>query len=172
MEVGPIGQVRLGSATTAHASGQHHSDRRSKTCPHRFESGSGGSSAEPKTRYYARNRSEGAKREEGHSGDAFRRHTLLPLDDCFHVLQSSLPHLAHSDMQRCFLRHGIYACRKWMEANRNGNTSSATPSTISLQVSPRQQTARAGVCRFVVSDRTGKFACARLVHKAGQLASA
>lgn len=47
-----------------------------------------GSSAEPKTRYYARNRSEGAKREEGHSGYAFRRYTLLPLEDCFHVLSA------------------------------------------------------------------------------------
>ena len=40
---------------------------------------------------------------------AFRRHTLLPLDDCLHTLQPSIPHLTRSALHRCLQRHGI--CR-------------------------------------------------------------
>ena len=38
---------------------------------------------------------------------AFRRHTLLPLDDCLHALQATIPHLTRSSLHRCFQRHGI-----------------------------------------------------------------
>src|SRR6266540_988034 len=38
---------------------------------------------------------------------AFRKHTLLPLDDCLYALQASLPHLTRSALHRCLQRHGI-----------------------------------------------------------------
>ncbi|ACA16019.1 integrase catalytic region [Methylobacterium sp. 4-46] len=38
---------------------------------------------------------------------AFRRHTLLPLDDCLHGLQPTIPHLTRSSLHRCLGRHGI-----------------------------------------------------------------
>ena len=38
---------------------------------------------------------------------AFRRRTLLPLDDCLYALQPSLPHLTRSSLHRCLQRHGI-----------------------------------------------------------------
>jgi len=52
---------------------------------------------------------------------AFRRHTLLPLDDCLYALQPSIPHLTRSfvgetphwglswsaSMHRCLQRHRI-----------------------------------------------------------------
>jgi transposase InsO family protein len=38
---------------------------------------------------------------------AFRKHTLLPLDDCLYALQPSLPHLTRSSLHRCLQRHGI-----------------------------------------------------------------
>src|SRR3954449_9759731 len=38
---------------------------------------------------------------------AFRRHTLLPLDDCLYALQPTIPHLTRSSLHRCFQRHGI-----------------------------------------------------------------
>src|SRR4051794_9950405 len=38
---------------------------------------------------------------------AFRRHTLLPLDDCLYALQPTLPHLTRSSLHRCLQRHGI-----------------------------------------------------------------
>ena len=38
---------------------------------------------------------------------AFRRHTLLPLDDCLYALQATIPKLTRSSLHRCLLRHGI-----------------------------------------------------------------
>jgi hypothetical protein len=38
---------------------------------------------------------------------AFRRHTLLPLDDCLYALQLTIPHLTRSSLHRCLQRHGI-----------------------------------------------------------------
>src|SRR5262249_4929170 len=38
---------------------------------------------------------------------AFRKHTLLPLDDCLYVLQETIPHLTRSALHRCLQRHGI-----------------------------------------------------------------
>jgi hypothetical protein len=38
---------------------------------------------------------------------AFRRHTLLPLDDCLDALQATIPHLTRSSLHRCLQRHGI-----------------------------------------------------------------
>ena len=38
---------------------------------------------------------------------AFRRHTLLPLDDCLYALQPSIPGLTRSSLHRCLQRHGI-----------------------------------------------------------------
>jgi len=38
---------------------------------------------------------------------AFRKHTLLPLDDCLYALQASIPHLTRSSLHRCLQHHGI-----------------------------------------------------------------
>src|SRR5690606_34574076 len=38
---------------------------------------------------------------------AFRKHTLLPLDDCLYALQATIPHLSRSSLHRCLQRHGI-----------------------------------------------------------------
>ena len=38
---------------------------------------------------------------------AFRKHTLLPLDDCLYALQPTIPHLSRSSLHRCLERHGI-----------------------------------------------------------------
>jgi len=38
---------------------------------------------------------------------AFRRHTLLALDDCLYALQPTVPHLTRSSLHRLFQRHGI-----------------------------------------------------------------
>ncbi len=36
---------------------------------------------------------------------AFRRHTLLPLDDCLYALQPTIAHLTRSSLHRCLQRH-------------------------------------------------------------------
>src|SRR4051812_44970382 len=38
---------------------------------------------------------------------AFRKHTLLPLDDCLYALQPTIPHLSRSSLHRCLQRHDI-----------------------------------------------------------------
>ncbi|MEQ9330027.1 integrase core domain-containing protein [Thalassobaculum sp.] len=38
---------------------------------------------------------------------AFRKHTLLPLDDRLYALQATIPHLTRSSLHRLFQRHGI-----------------------------------------------------------------
>jgi transposase InsO family protein len=38
---------------------------------------------------------------------AFRKHTLLPLDDCLYALQVSIPNITRSNLHRCLQRHGI-----------------------------------------------------------------
>ena len=37
----------------------------------------------------------------------FRRHALLPLDDCLYALQLKLPHLTRSALHRLYRRHGV-----------------------------------------------------------------
>ena len=38
---------------------------------------------------------------------AFRKHTLLPLDDCLDALQATIPNLTRSSLHSLFQRHGI-----------------------------------------------------------------
>ena len=38
---------------------------------------------------------------------AFRKHTLLPLDDCLYALKATIPHLTRSSLHRLFQRHHI-----------------------------------------------------------------
>ena len=46
-------------------------------------------------------------KEEEAAVVAFRKYTLLPLDDCLYALQPSIPHLTRSSLHRCLQRHGI-----------------------------------------------------------------
>src|SRR4029434_10475444 len=40
---------------------------------------------------------------------AFRKHTLLPLDDCLYALQATIPHLTRSSLHRCRKRQTLSA---------------------------------------------------------------
>ena len=52
-------------------------------------------------------RSTVLSQEEEALAVAFRRYTLLPLDDCLYALQATIPHLTRSSLHRLFQRHGI-----------------------------------------------------------------
>jgi transposase InsO family protein len=52
-------------------------------------------------------RSTVLSKEEEALAVAFRRHTLLPLDDCLYTLQATIPHLTRSSLHRLFQRHDI-----------------------------------------------------------------
>ncbi|KXV36474.1 transposase, partial [Gluconobacter thailandicus] len=97
---------------------------------------------------------------------AFRRHTLLPLDDCLYALQASIPHLTRSALHRCFQRHGI---------SRLPDIEGDKPKRQRFKRYPigffhidiaEVQTAEGKLYLFVAIDRTSKFAVTQLVGKA------
>ena len=48
---------------------------------------------------------------------AFRKHTLLPLDDCLYALQETISELTRSSLHRCLQRHGISRLPDMKEEN-------------------------------------------------------
>ena len=97
---------------------------------------------------------------------AFRRHTLLPLDDCLYALQPSIPHLTRSALHRCLQRHGI---------SRLPDVEGDKPKRQKFKRYPigffhidiaEVQTAEGKLYLFVGIDRTSKFAVTQLVDKA------
>ena len=61
---------------------------------------------------------------------AFRRHTLLPLDDCLYVLQASIPNLTCFSLHRCLQRHDISKLSD-IEGDKTRKKSSLTQLPIS-----------------------------------------
>lgn len=98
---------------------------------------------------------------------AFRKHTLLPLDDCLYALQASIPQLSRSALHRCFQRHGI---------NRLPEMQGVLPAKKKkFKAYPigyfhidltEVRTQQGKLYLFVAIDRTSKFVFARLVEKA------
>jgi transposase InsO family protein len=97
---------------------------------------------------------------------AFRRHTLLPLDDCLYALQSSIPRLTRSSWHRCFQRHGI---------SRLPEVEGALPAKKKFKKYPlgyfhidiaEVHTEEGRLYLFVAIDRASKFAVAELHEKA------
>src|SRR6202140_5390015 len=97
---------------------------------------------------------------------AFRRHTLLPLDDCLYALQATIPHLTRSSLHRCLQRHGI---------SRLPEIDGDKPAKQKFKRYPigyfhidiaEVQTAEGKLYLFVAIDRTSKFAFAELHEKA------
>jgi transposase InsO family protein len=100
---------------------------------------------------------------------AFRRHTLLPLDDCLYALQPTIPRLTRSALHRCLQRHGI---------SRLPDMDGDKPKRQKFKRYPigyfhidiaEVQTAEGKLYLFVAIDRTSKFAVAQLVEKADRL---
>jgi transposase len=89
---------------------------------------------------------------------AFRRHTLLPLDDCLYALQPTIPTLTRSSLHRCLQRHGI---------SRLPEVEGDKPAKAKFKHYPigyfhvdiaEVQTAEGKLYLFVAIDRTSKFA--------------
>ena len=103
---------------------------------------------------------------------AFRRHTLLPLDDCLYALQPSLPHLTRSSLHRCLQRRGLaVSCRQTRLPEIEGDK----PGKCKFEAYPigffhidiaEVRTGDGKLYLFVAIDRTSKFAIARLAHTA------
>src|ERR687889_2105280 len=96
---------------------------------------------------------------------AFRRHTLLPLDDGLYALQATIPHLTRSSLHRCLQRHGI---------SRLPEVTGDKPAKKKFKSYPigyfhidiaEVHTEQGRLHLFVAIDRTSKFAFARLHEK-------
>ena len=96
---------------------------------------------------------------------AFRKHTLLPLDDCLYALQATIPHLTRSALHRCLQRHGISRLPE-VEANKPKQPFKTYPIGYFHIDIAEVRTDEAKLYLFVAIDRTCKFAFAKLHRKA------
>src|SRR4028119_1288531 len=94
---------------------------------------------------------------------AFRRHTLLPLDDCLYALQPSIPELTRSSLHRCLQRHGISRLPDLEGDKPKRQRFKRYPIGFFHIDIAELQTAEGKLYVFVAIDRTSKFAFARLV---------
>ena len=97
---------------------------------------------------------------------AFRRHTLLPLDDCLYALQPSIPELTRSGLHRCFARHGISRLPKAGDDGAGKKRFKAYPIGYFHLDIAEVRTEQGKLHLFVAIDRTSKFAFARLRERA------
>ena len=99
---------------------------------------------------------------------AFRKHTLLPLDDCLYPLQATIPYLTRSSLHRCLQRHGISRLPD-VEGDKPGKRNfKAYPIGYFHIDIAEVQTAEGKLYLYVAIDRTGKFAFVQLVKKTGR----
>jgi transposase InsO family protein len=97
---------------------------------------------------------------------AFRRHTLLPLDDCLHGLQPTIPHLTRSALHRCLQRHGISRLPEIEGDKPRKKRFAAYPIGYFHPDIAEVRTAEGKLHLFVAVDRTSKLAFAKLEGKA------
>jgi transposase InsO family protein len=97
---------------------------------------------------------------------AFRRHTLLPLDDCLYALQATIPHLTRSSLHRCLQRHGISRLPHVEGDKPNKRRFKAYPIGYFHIDIAEVRTAEGKLYLFVAIDRTSKFAFAELHRSA------
>jgi hypothetical protein len=93
---------------------------------------------------------------------AFRRHTLLPLDDCLYALQPSIPSLTRSSLHRCLARHGISRLPQAEGDSAGKKRFKAYPIGYFHLDIAEVRTEQGKLYLFVAIDRTCKFAFAPL----------
>lgn len=97
---------------------------------------------------------------------AFRKHTLLPLDDCLYALQATIPHLTRSALHRCFQRHGISRLPE-IEGDKTPRKAFRRYPIGYFHIDIAEvRTAEGKLHLFVAIDRTSKYAFARLMERA------
>jgi len=105
---------------------------------------------------------------------AFRRHSLLALDDCLYALQPTHPHLTRSSLHRCFQRHNISRLPQLQEAGSKPKRQQFKTYPIGyFHIDIAQlQTSQGKLYMFVTIDRTSKFALVELLTSAGKMQAA
>ena len=97
---------------------------------------------------------------------AFRRHTLLSLDDCLYALQATIPHLTRSSLHRCLQRHGISRLPEVEGDKPDKRKFKAYPIGYFHIDIAEVRTEQGKLYLFVAIDRTSKFAFVALHEKA------
>lgn len=96
---------------------------------------------------------------------AFRRHTLLPLDDCLYALQPTIPRLRRSTLHRCLQRHGIARLPDASASPKRGRFRPYPIGYFHVDIA-EVHTEEGRLHLFVAVDRTSKFAYAELHERA------
>lgn len=97
---------------------------------------------------------------------AFRRHTLLPLDDCLYALQDSIAELTRSSLHRLYQRQGISRLPDMKSEAEPKKAFKAYPiGYIHIDIA-EVRTDEGKLHMFVAIDRTSKFVFVRLEEKA------
>jgi transposase InsO family protein len=97
---------------------------------------------------------------------AFRRHTLLPLDDCLYALQATIPHLTRSSLHRCLQRHDISRLPKVEDGKAKKRRFKAYPIGYFHIDIAEVRSQQGKLYLFVAIDRTSKFVSVELHEKA------
>jgi transposase-like protein len=93
---------------------------------------------------------------------AFRKHTLLPLDDCLYALQATIPHLTRSSLHRLFQRHGISRLPEVEGDDKRKKKFKTYPIGYFHVDIAEVRTEEGKLHMFVAIDRTSKFAFVEL----------
>jgi len=102
----------------------------------------------------------------------FRRHTLLPQDDCLYSLQPTIPRLTRSSLHRCLQRQDISRLPE-VEGDKPAKKKFKSYPLGYFHVDITEvQTAEGKLYLFVAIDRTTRFAYVELHPKAGKMAAA
>jgi transposase InsO family protein len=99
----------------------------------------------------------------------FRKHTLLPLDDCLYALQSSIPHLTRSSLHRLFQQHDISRLPD-LSGDKKAKKKKFKQYPIGyfhIDIA-EVRTEEGKLYMYVAIDRTSKFALAKLADKANR----
>src|SRR5208337_3958488 len=103
---------------------------------------------------------------------AFRKHTLLPLDDCLYALQATIPHLTRSSLHLGYQRHGISRLPE-MDGDKPARKAFKKYPIGYFHIDIAEVRTEEGKLHlFVAIDRTSKFAFARLQEKATRAVAA
>ena len=103
---------------------------------------------------------------------AFRRHTLLPLDDCLYALQPTILHLSRSSLHRCLQRHDISRLPQVEGDKLDKHKFKSYPiGYVHIDIA-EVRTQEGKLYLFVAIDRTSKFAFVALHEKADRPTSA
>jgi transposase InsO family protein len=100
---------------------------------------------------------------------AFRKHTLLPLDDCLFALQATIPQLTRSSLHRLFQRHDISRLPE-IEGDKEPKKKFKSYPIGFFHVDIAEVRTEEGKLHlFVAIDRTSKFVFAKLVEQANRV---